>query len=484
MADDVTLNAGTGGDTIAADDILGIKYQRVKIALGANNTNDGDVASGNPMPVSDAGGSLTIDGTVTANAGSGTFAVSAAALPLPSGASTAAKQPALGTAGTASTDVISVQGIASMTPVQVSQATASNLNATVIGTGTLAVQATVAAGATTIGKAEDVASANADVGVPAMAVRKATPANTSGLDGDYEMLQMSAGRLWTSATVDAALPAGTNAIGKLASNTGVTIGAVEIAAAQTLATVTTVSTVTSVTAIGTSVTPGTSATHLGKAEDAAHTTGDTGVMALAVRQSAATDLSAGATNGDYEPLQVDALGKLWVTGSYAEDTAHTAADTLLGVATRRIDTAASSAGSSGDYATLDQSAEGALWATLTPTTTSGCSTFMASGSDGSSILVATAQVIKASAGVLYGYYAWNPEAAVTFVHFYNTAAASVTVGTTNPLFTIAIPAGSAANLAFPYGVTFSNAGWSCAATTTAGGNTAPATGVSLVAWYK
>ncbi len=41
-----------------------------------------------------------------------------------------------------------------------------------------------------------------------------------------------------------ALPAGTNAIGKLASNTGVTIGAVEIAAAQTLATVTTVSTLT------------------------------------------------------------------------------------------------------------------------------------------------------------------------------------------------------------------------------------------------
>jgi hypothetical protein len=59
----------------------------------------------------------------------------------------------------------------------------------------------------------------------------------------------------------------------------------------------------------------------------------------------------------------------------------------------------------------------------------------------------------------------------------------VTVGTTNPMFTIAIPAGSAANLMFPYGVVFSNAGWSCAATTTAGGNTAPATGVSLVVWY-
>jgi len=39
--------------------------------------------------------------------------VSAASLPLPTGAATAAKQPALGTAGSASTDVITVQGIAS-----------------------------------------------------------------------------------------------------------------------------------------------------------------------------------------------------------------------------------------------------------------------------------------------------------------------------------------------------------------------------------
>lgn len=46
-----------------------------------------------------------------------------------------------GTAGSAATGVVTVQGIASMTPVQVSQATASNLNATVVGTGTFAVQA-------------------------------------------------------------------------------------------------------------------------------------------------------------------------------------------------------------------------------------------------------------------------------------------------------------------------------------------------------
>ncbi len=57
--------------------------------------------------------------TVTAIAGSGTFAISASSLPLPSGASTAVKQPALGTAGTASIDVITIQGIASMVALKV-----------------------------------------------------------------------------------------------------------------------------------------------------------------------------------------------------------------------------------------------------------------------------------------------------------------------------------------------------------------------------
>lgn len=45
--------------------------------------------------------------------------ISASSLPLPTGASTAAKQPALGTAGSASSDVLTVQGIASMTALKV-----------------------------------------------------------------------------------------------------------------------------------------------------------------------------------------------------------------------------------------------------------------------------------------------------------------------------------------------------------------------------
>lgn len=47
--------------------------------------------------------------------------ISVASLPLPTGAATAAKQPALGTAGVASADVISVQGIAAGTALPTSQ---------------------------------------------------------------------------------------------------------------------------------------------------------------------------------------------------------------------------------------------------------------------------------------------------------------------------------------------------------------------------
>ena|ERR1700719_802221 len=47
-------------------------------------------------------------------------------LPLPTGASTAAKQPALGTAGSPSTDVISIQGVVSGTAVPVSGTVSTN----------------------------------------------------------------------------------------------------------------------------------------------------------------------------------------------------------------------------------------------------------------------------------------------------------------------------------------------------------------------
>lgn len=101
----------------------------------------------------------------------------------------------------------------------------------------------------------------------------ALPAGTNNI-GDVDVLTLPA------------LPAGTNAIGKLAANSGVDIGDVDVL----------------------SIVPGTGATNLGKAEDAAHATGDVGVMALTVRTNTAA--SRAGTDGDYQPLITDTNGRL------------------------------------------------------------------------------------------------------------------------------------------------------------------------------
>lgn len=145
MADNVVVTAGTG-TTIAADEltdgVLGsVKVQYVKLMDG------------------------TLDSSTKAAVGTNGLAADVKASVLPTGAATSAKQPALGTAGTPSADVITVQGATSMTALKtdssattqpvsgtvtanagtgnftVTQATAGNLNATVVGTGTFAVQA-------------------------------------------------------------------------------------------------------------------------------------------------------------------------------------------------------------------------------------------------------------------------------------------------------------------------------------------------------
>ena len=94
--------------------------------------------------------------------------------------------------------------------------------------------------------------------------------------------------------VVASLPAGSAAIGKLAANSGVDIGDVDV----------------------TSIVPGTGATNLGKAEDAAHSSGDTGVMPLAVRNDAPAAL--GGSDGDYAPLQVNSAGSLYTKDETGE----------------------------------------------------------------------------------------------------------------------------------------------------------------------
>lgn len=71
-------------------------------------------ASGGSVEAGTSSDPLRVDPT-----GTTVQPVSASTLPLPTGAATLAKQPAFGTAGTPSADVISIQGVTSMTPVKV-----------------------------------------------------------------------------------------------------------------------------------------------------------------------------------------------------------------------------------------------------------------------------------------------------------------------------------------------------------------------------
>ncbi len=127
---------------------------------------------------------------------------------------------------------------------------------------------------------------------------------------------------------------------------------------------------------------------------------------------------------------------------------------------------------------------GASFFTPVPDTVNGWLVAQMTSADGSTALTNTAQAIKASAGKIGGWYIYNPNASAVYIPIYNVAAASVTVGTTNPQMTLCIPATSAANVEFAMGIPFSNAGFSCAATTTGGGSTAPASAVEANWLYK
>lgn len=110
----------------ATDNIGGVNYERVKVVWGADGFAN-DASSSAPLPVDLANTGSNVNplnvaqsGPWTINQG-GVWNVTniTGTVSLPTGAATAAKQPALGTAGTPSVDVLSVQGVTSMTPLKV-----------------------------------------------------------------------------------------------------------------------------------------------------------------------------------------------------------------------------------------------------------------------------------------------------------------------------------------------------------------------------
>lgn len=131
------LDSGAGTDTRA---VVGLVIAKSGGAANISATDPLPVVVGSTTPVQIQGGANQI-GKLAANSGVDIGDVDVTSSALPTGAATAAKQPALGTAGSASTDVITVQGIASGTVVPVSGTVTANLGtAAVTNAGTFAVQ--------------------------------------------------------------------------------------------------------------------------------------------------------------------------------------------------------------------------------------------------------------------------------------------------------------------------------------------------------
>lgn len=260
MADNTTLNTGSGGDTLATDDIGGVKYPRSKIVIGADGTNDGDVSSANPLPVSLA----SVPSHAVTNAG--TFAVQAAQTGTWTVTGAGGSFPITDSSGSITVDapagtpvfVRLSDGSAAITTLPVSLASVPSHAVTNAGTFATQIDGAALTALQLIDNivlAEDALHASGDPGVQLLAVRddaNAGPLATT--DGDYHPLKV-------------------NSFGELYIHD------------QTL-------------------------TDLSHAEDAGHSTGDTGIMSLAVRNDSDTSL-CGATL-DYTPLQVDANGYLKV----------------------------------------------------------------------------------------------------------------------------------------------------------------------------
>jgi hypothetical protein len=299
MADNTILNTGAGGDTIATDDILGIKYPRSKIVIGADGVNGGDVSSANPMPVT------------------------AASLPLPTGAATEATLSTIsGHITRCDTDTVQIaailagdNNIGNVDIVSLPTLPAGTNNIGDVDVLTLpsipagnnnigdvdVVSCIPGTGPTNLGKAEDDPHVSADTGVMVLSVRDDTVTGVTSANGDYQCLKSdSAGRLYTTAA-----QAGTWNITNVSGTVSLPTGA---STESTLSTLNGKVTACNTGAVTVSTfTPGSSASSLGKLEDAAHASGDTGVLLLGVRRDTATTMVD--TDGDYHALIVDGNGR-------------------------------------------------------------------------------------------------------------------------------------------------------------------------------
>lgn len=387
-----------------------------------------------------------------------TLPVSAASLPLPTGASTLAEQQTQTTAlqlidDTVYTDDTSTH--ATGTSKGIGFMAAANPTDSAVDANDIAMLAMTLSRNLKVDFAGS--AANATAGLFSVKFDQTTVGTTNGVS----LAQLGA---TTVATGNGASSAGVLRVAQVNDGTGV------LAGVTTVTTVTTVSTLTGTTTL----TPGTGATNLGKAIDSIGGATDTGVAELAIRDDALTTLTP--VDGDYVANRVNARGAKWVAiedgaggqitsfgggTEVAEDTGHSSG--VLGgvpMAVRR-DTPTSLAGADNDYIPTTTDANGAVWVSMAtkldatndtvgigPQTTGGLTTYhlVSAGST-------NASSVKASAGQLYGWYIYNSNAAARKVAFHNTAG-TPSAGA-SIFFSLVIPPSSGANVFSAIGIPFS-----------------------------
>jgi hypothetical protein len=232
--------------------------------------------------------------------------------------------------------------------------------------------------------------------------------------------------------VVAALPAGTNAIGKLAANSGVDIGDVDV---LTLPNVTLAAGTNTNEVVG----------------DVAHD------IAIAGNPLTVGGVASAAAPTDVSADQ-DAV-RAWHLRNGAQAAVLTAAGALIGgdaangldVDVTRLSALVAGSALIGDVG-------------LQPRTSGGLSIHKSIDLDESE------EEVKATAGQVYAILAFNRTAAPLYMKFYNATAANVIVGTTVPDMTLVVPAnadsdGAGFVLAIPQGIAFGTA--ICIAATTA-----------------
>lgn len=206
MSDNTVLPTGSGGDTVRTIDRGTAKTQVLVVDVGGESGPESLVTSSNPLPVS---------GSVSVSNLPATQPISATALPLPTGAATQttlasiltaigspiqetggtvsvgnfpATQPVSGTVAVSGTVPVSGTFFQTTQPVSgtvtAAQTTAANLNATVVGTGTFAVQAAQATAANLNATVVQATAANLNATVTGTITAVTTVTNPVKIEGN------------------------------------------------------------------------------------------------------------------------------------------------------------------------------------------------------------------------------------------------------------------------------------------------------------